>query len=145
MIQRIQTIYLLLTTITAILFLSGEIFLFENDTSVSLAGLSANGGSAVDLVFSALLLAVPLFSFIIIFLYKKRKLQLRLALVLILLVILLLVFCGYYIYQISGNADAGLVLNYKLALPVLMLVFSTLAYRGIRKDEEIVRSYDRLR
>lgn len=144
MIQRIQTIYLLLTTITAILFLSGEIFLFENGMDFSLTGLSAEI-NAIDIVLSALLLAVPLLAFLIIFFYKKRKLQIRLTLLLLLLIIAMVGVAGYYIYISPGRSDTEIVFTYKLILPFLMLIFTFLAYRGIRKDEEIVRSYDRLR
>lgn len=146
MIQRIQTVYLLLTTITAILFLSGEIFLFENGTTITLSGINADmQNNALNLVLSVLLLVVPLLSFVLIFLYKKRKLQIRLTLLLLLLIVLLIGVAGYYVFRITGNSDTDIVFNYKLILPVLMLIFIFFAYKGIRKDEEIVRSYDRLR
>jgi hypothetical protein len=32
-----------------------------------------------------------------------------------------------------------------MALPFLQLIFSILAYRGIKKDDQLVKSYDRLR
>lgn len=146
MIQRIQTVYLLLTTITAVLFLTGEIFLLKNGTGISLSMINADMQSnALNLVLSVLLLAVPLFSFLIIFFYKKRKLQLRLTLLLLLLIIFMIGVSVYYVLKSTGTTDSGMVFNYKLILPVLMLIFTFLAYKGIRKDEEIVRSYDRLR
>lgn len=146
MIQRIQTIYLLLTTITAILFLSGNIFLFENGTEIGLSGINADmQNNALNLVLSILFLTIPLLSFLNIFFYKKRKLQIRLTMFLLFLIIFLIGVAGYYVFKISIDSDTSIVFNYKLILPVLMLIFTFMAYRGIRKDEEIVRSYDRLR
>lgn len=146
MIQRIQTIYLLLTTITAILFLTGEIFLFEDGTVISLSQLTPGmQNSGLNVILSVLLLVVPVLSFLGVFLYKRRKLQIRMSLMLVFLILVLLGLCGYLIFNISSRSDTVLVINYKLILPVLMLIFSFLAYRGIKKDEEIVRSYDRLR
>lgn len=146
MIQRIQTIYLLLTTITSILFLTGEIFLFEDGTAISISQLTSDiQNSGLNIILLILLLVVPALSILIIFLYKNRKLQMRMSLMLIFLVLSLLGISGYFIYNLTSSSDTGLMINFKLILPVLMLIFSFLAYRGIKKDEEIVRSYDRLR
>ncbi len=147
MIQRIQTVYLLLTTFIAILFLSGDIIFFTNGTALTLLGISGQTGTDVahKWFFTALLLVIPVLSFLIIFLYKKRKLQIRLTVLLIFLVAVMIAVLGYYYYVLTGNSDAELTFSYKLFLPLLMLIFSILALTGIRKDENIVRSYDRLR
>lgn len=154
MIQRIQSVYLLLTTLLSVLFLNGNIINFIGSTSpVSLAfnGVRMySGGEEPEIVmtvmpFSILLMLVPLVSVIAIFLYKNRKLQLKLVIALILLIIAVITLAGYYIYSVINSYDSELMFGYKLVLPVLMLIFSILAYRGIKKDEELVRSYDRLR
>lgn len=154
MIQRIQSVYLLLTTLLAILFLSGDIINFIGNTSpVSLAmnGVRMySGGEEPQIVmtalpFSILLMLIPLVSFVTIFLYKNRKLQLKMTVALILLIIAVIALSGYYIYSVVNSYESELTLSYKLVLPVLMLIFSILAYRGIKKDEHLVRSYDRLR
>lgn len=154
MIQRIQSLYLLLTTILAILFLSGEIVVFIegiNEFSLRFSGINKSAGTS-DLVFveklvplSIVLMAVPLFSLITIFLYKYRKLQMKLTFLLILLIIIEILTVAYYSRYIAITYNATFEPGIKLVIPVLMILFSILAYRGIRKDEDLVRSYDRLR
>lgn len=154
MIQRIQSLYLLLTTLLAVLFLSGEIVALNegiNEFSLRFSGINKSVGAS-DLVFvekliplSVLMMAVPLVSLIIIFLYKNRKLQMKFTLLLILLIIIQISVVAYYSRYISITYNATLELGIKLVIPVLMILFSILAYRGIRKDEDLVKSYDRLR
>lgn len=137
-----------MTTILAILFLSGNIISFEDGTSLKIGGLVAGNDETVILrawIVSILLLAVPILSLILIFLYKNRRLQIQVTVLLIILIIALIGSLGWYSFDYVNSTGTNFVLGYKLALPILMLIFSLLAYKGIRKDEEIVRSYDRLR
>jgi amino acid transporter len=140
MIQRIQTVFLLLTTITGVLFLSGDLVSLSN---------SNEGQVAVDIsesvYIAALIVLVSLISFITIFFYRKRKVQLRLTTVSIVLNIILILALAYYIYHFTAAFGLSLVPGLNLLYPLLMLIFLFLAYRGIKKDEEIVKSYDRLR
>ncbi len=151
MIQRIQTVYLILTTFIAVLFISGHIIAFDNGQSVNLFGLtvsSANHGiedTGRNWHMAVLLLIVPVISFITIFLFKKRRLQKNFNLLLILFILVSVAAVGHYSYNYMNSSGAVIVFTYKLILPLLMLLFSILAYRSIRKDEDIVRSYDRLR
>jgi hypothetical protein len=41
--------------------------------------------------------------------------------------------------------DSDIVWSFWMLLPVLIPVSLFLAYRGIKKDEDLVKSYDRLR
>jgi hypothetical protein len=68
-----------------------------------------------------------------------------LAKVLIGLVLALILLAGYYSYVIISKYGGVLVLGVKMILPVVMLISSILAFRGIRKDDHLVKSYDRLR
>ena len=149
MIQRIQTVYLLLTTILAILFLSGTIINFENGISLNLEGISGVVSPGLEysklLPLTILLIAVPILSFLTIFLYSNRKSQMKLTILLIILILLEIAAGAYFTHYIMGNFNTDPVPGLKLILPVLMLIFAILAYRGIRKDEKLVRSYDRLR
>ena len=150
MIQRIQTVYLLLTTILAVLFLSGTIINFENGINLNLEGISGVVSSGPEygkneLSFTILLIAVPIMSFITIFLYRNRKSQMKLTILLIMLILLEIAAGAYYTHYVMGNFNTYPVPGLKLILPLLMLIFAILAYRGIRKDEKLVRSYDRLR
>ncbi len=154
MIQRIQSVYLFLTALLASLFLKGSILTFNNISGrirMNLTGISqANvnntlhpGNNLVPLaVIIALIIIVAISA---VFFFRKRKLQMKLT---VLLIILELVFAGalvYYAISVMNGFQAEITLNYKMFLPVIMIILSVLAYRGIRKDEDLVRSYDRLR
>lgn len=154
MIQRVQSLLLLLTMLLAVLFPVGIIMRFSeglNEIVIRFAGLAkTSGGEGYEIIekalpFSGLMVIIPLLSFIIIFLYKNRKLQVRLTGLLIILIICLIIAMAYYIVYIGKTYNAELIPNYKLVLPFIMLVSSFLARRYIRKDEDLVRSYDRLR
>lgn len=154
MIQRIQSIYLLLTIIFSVLFLQRELINFFNanggEIVVNASGITSLANtSAVEeirsILLTILLYLIPVISLITIFLYKKRKLQLRFTVSLILLIVILILTLVYYTYSVTSKFNAEISFRLKLVYPFVMLMCSFLAYRGIRKDEDIVKSYDRLR
>ncbi len=155
MIQRMQTIYLLLTTILSVIFLNGHIIRFVNGPknvlyvgSDGIRIIDNIGGSEtlwILLLLTFLIVLIILLSLITVFLYRKRNIQMKLAAGLIVFVCILILAAAYYYISVtmkySGEIKPGLNV---IILPV-MLLFSYLAYRGIKKDEELVKSYDRLR
>jgi hypothetical protein len=154
MIQRIQSVYLLLTTLLSGLFLNGSFLTFVNKagaaTGLSFKGISVEAAGVLQVVektipVSILMIIIPVIALVAIFLYKNRILQMRIVMGLIVLTSLLLIFSAYYAYDIMNQYDSAFVPGIKMVLPVLLLILSILAYRGIKKDEELVKSYDRLR
>lgn len=153
MIQRLQSVYLLLTTIFALLFLSGEILSFSSALEkvfYNLSGIisTAQGTvsrDALTMISSVILMAIPVLSLVIIFIYKNRKLQMRLTLVLIVAVLIEIVLLFLIMFNVERKLNAEVIPGIKHVLPLLMLLTSILAYQGISKDENLVRSYDRLR
>jgi hypothetical protein len=139
----------------SISFLKGSIINFVNKTGVIIKltikgieeGSSVQGLTLIErlLPLSIDLLLICAISFITIFFFKKRVIQLWLSGILIGLASFLILACGHSSYLIMTKYSAGIVPGIKMALPFLMLIFSILAYRGIRKDENLVKSYDRLR
>lgn len=138
MIQRQQTLWLLLATAAALLS-----FMFPFVT-----GKVIEKGAEVDLSLTAdknfLLLictgASMILSAGIIFLYKDRKLQMRLCLLGLLLSAGIIVL---YITQMNKMIKTTLALF--AVLPFLMLAGYYMAFRNIRKDEKLVKSLDKLR
>jgi hypothetical protein len=137
MIQRIQTLYLLIAfTITGVLpFIfplwtmeSGKVFYFmANMAYVTLLGLS-----------TAL-------SILGILSYKKRQNQFVTGRLNIILNLILL---GLFIYRslnISGETPAVSEKGIGMFLPIVAIVFLVLANKAIKKDEDLVKSADRLR
>ena len=96
------------------------------------------------------LLAVFVFLFlsnaITIFLFKKRKLQMRFCNFNIILFFVFLL-CGLTGVFVEGDIQHSGITDFKLGawLCLAGIFFNVMARRGIRKDEELVRSMDRLR
>jgi len=155
MIQRIQSLYLLLTSLLPVLFLSGNYLKFFNNSGsefyMNLSGIWESKASGDPQMISSLipLSGIMILIFILsstaIFLFKKRKIQLKLAGAIILLTIVHIGLMVYYIFWVTGKFQAELVPVYRMFIPVLILIFGILAYLGIRRDENLVKSLDRLR
>ncbi len=155
MIQRIQSIYLSLTFLLSLLFLKVSFLTFlESSGSVlkiTFSGLirdiSMQNHELIEKIIplSAVIILISAISLVTIFLFKKREIQLRLAKLLIAIVCGFILLCGYYSYNVIEKFDAELVFGYKMLLPILILVLSVLGHRGINKDNQLVKSYDRLR
>ncbi len=138
MIQRQQTLWLLLATIAALLC-----FMFPFATGKVLEkGLVVDKELKADSNFLLLIsTGVSLvLSTAIIFLYKDRKLQMKLCLLGLLLATCVIVL---YILQLNNMTKSTLALF--CILPFLVLAGYYLAYRNIRKDEKLVKSLDKLR
>ncbi len=141
MIQRIQTLWLLLSTACAALFIFLPVY----------KGIFLNGTwQAVSISENLFLLSGATISgcigLITIFLFKKRKLQKRMILLNILLTIGVFV-AQYYLIEIFKK-DIGIVQGdwqMTAILPLFILVFHVFAYRGIAADEKLLSSADRMR
>lgn len=148
MIQRIQTVFLLL----AVLFLTLQTFTpMVLSKSPEPEGVFQDGRLLVSeyQVSLALLAAAILASLITIFLFKNRKLQKNLVILSIVLIIACHI-AGYFYFFPSGSQStstlqAGLKPAVGAVLPLFGLILLALAYRFIDKDEKIVKSMDRLR
>ncbi len=138
MIQRIQTIYLLLAAIVlGLLYLPLSI----GTASPTPEGIYADGIFNVydNQMFLGLNLLPLLDYFTAIFLFGNRKVQLLITSIGSLFSSVL---AGFYAYMVLHNSAQIAV---GIAMPLLALLFGYLAFRNIKKDEEIVRSSDRLR
>ena len=140
MIQRIQTVYLVLGAVAL-----GALLFFD----LIWRGAATGQGwfTPAVVVFDGLAVAVALGA---VFLYKNRPRQRQVILFAqILTVLLLLVFCGglyladaLYIRTAQG-LDVGTLTA--LLLPIVAYVLFLLARRGVEKDIKLIESMDRLR
>lgn len=155
MLQRIQTIWLFLaTTVIFALFLFPYLqILNANGTAkaIKVTGVYENiGGQVVQTSgFTGLTIAtviLGLMPFVIIFFYANRKKQIKLCYLAILLVLAFSFWMAQTAKTIIGGVELQLQ-NYGLGvvLPCLAILFIILALRGIRHDEKLIRSADRLR
>ncbi|PWB28168.1 DUF4293 domain-containing protein [Flavobacterium sp. HTF] len=138
MIQRIQTIYLILTFI-----ITGVLMFF-----VPLWTL--NTGKAFyfmqDQVYTVLLGLSTMLSIISIISYKKRQNQFVMGRLNIILNLILLGLFVYRSLNLSGETvNAVSEKGIGMFLPIVAIVLLVLANKAIKKDEDLVKSVDRLR
>lgn len=152
MLQRIQTVYLLIVTalMVAVLFLP----LATLQTADAFYLFNAMGVHTVadqpELVYPAwamfaLTAVIALVALVSIFFYSKRMLQIRLC---VFNGILLVCFYGlfaFFMWQIKDLMMAQMGVKIALALPLVSLILTILAIRNIGADEMLVRSLNRLR
>jgi len=136
MIQRIQTVYLFLAfAVTGILLLfvplwttaAGKPFFFMQDQ-----------------IYTVLLGLTTMFSITSIISFKKRQNQFVLNRLNIILNLILL---GLFVYR-SLNLSGGTEVSEKgigMFMPIVAIVLLVLANKAIKKDEDLVKSVDRLR
>jgi len=144
MIQRIQTIYLLLATILS----GGSIFLFNlwvNNEGVKFFVMdSFNSNNTLLIVMAVLFFLSALLTFVAIFQFKKRQLQFVLGRLSILTNFILLGILVYFSQNLSGEINVS-EKGIGLLIPILTIVLVVMANKAIKKDEELVKSVDRLR
>lgn len=143
MIQRIQTIYLLFASAIS----GGLIFVFDVWESLK------KDVFAIDLLESNLLTlkSIPLLfiissiiTFVAIFLFKNRKLQFvmgRLAILVNLILLGLLIYVSLTLPGEMKISENGI----GMFIPILAVLLIVLANKAIKKDEDLVKSADRLR
>ncbi|MFI3321595.1 MAG: DUF4293 domain-containing protein [Rikenellaceae bacterium] len=165
MIQRLQTIYLLVTIslLSVMSFVpfakvatnDGELILkpfLISESGSAQASLSAVVGLTYLSAIAFLAMLVAIFT---IFKFKNRILQIKLCFINMVLFFGLQAFTLYSMYkassfiegmnsQISGYS-AGINFSLVAILPFVAVVFTYLAYRGIIKDENLIKSLNRIR
>lgn len=150
MIQRIQTIYLLLVVIlgTLLCFFSPVQFLMPEATEyVSLMPFDKWALAIITVV-------IPVLALVNIFLFKHRLLQSRLNIVNVILCFgyyaMLALYIAYIVkgHELLGSSTltgAEWYLSIWASIPLVNIVLTMMATRRILKDEALVRAADRLR
>ncbi|WP_159017864.1 DUF4293 domain-containing protein [Algibacter sp. L3A6] len=136
MLQRIQTVYLLVAAGIS----AGLIFVFNLWTTNTDELVFAID----DILYFGLFLGSAVLSLISIFMFKNRQLQFVLGRLNIILNFILL---GFFVYQ-SLNLSGETAVSEKgigMLLPLVSIVLLALANKAIKKDEDLVKSVDRLR
>lgn len=140
MLQRIQTLWLLLASACAGLTMKFSFFSGNKPAApgqpATFQSLTATGNMLIDILTVILLVG----SLINIFNYKNRKLQFR---VIIALIIISLVNIALYHRETKEFVEGSFDLTSALTFAIPVLLF--LAARGIRRDQRLVKSLDRLR
>ena len=131
MIQRIQSIYLLVAAISMTLIsfkvpvytLNETLFMAQDDTKMFI-----------------LTIVGAIFSLLGLFMFKNRKFQMKL----IRLTVFIQMIIGVRIFMLFNKFEVVLN-NSFLFLMAFTLIALIMAYRGVKKDDDLVRSVDRIR
>ena len=147
MIQRIQSVYLLVSAIlTGFLFKLELAELIAADEIYSFVAAGIYKGETQ--IFNGIPLLVMLglivvLHLVIIFSYKKRILQMRMTVFTILL--LLGLFGAILFFAYTGFDGAKVAFKVPVAFPLAAAILDFLAIRAIGKDEALIRSLNRIR
>ncbi len=137
MIQRIQSVWLLLAAICILLTIQLPFYSGINDPAIPYHELNgASGGFGILIV----TLLVAVLGVVGIFLYKNRIVQLRLCMAAIIIELGLL-----FLYYKKIAAFTLGTLSLTSVLHLLVIVFFILAARGVNADEKLIKDSDRLR
>ena len=155
MIQRIQTVYLLLATalMSLTLFLPLAT-IWQGGNEIIIKAWFADGTvgfkAPLPLYLGIILSVATALPFVTIFLYKKRMTQIRLCVSEIVLLLGSAAFIALYCYRMCDvlaelMQELNFMLGFAALMPVVAIIPMVLAIRGIAKDEALVRSLDRIR
>ena len=136
MLQRIQTVYLLISAILS----GGLIFVFHLWTTANDVPVYAKD----DIVYLAMFLGSAALSLFSLFNFKNRKFQFVLGRLNIILNFILLGLFVYLLLNTSGESQIS-EKGVGIFIPIFSIVFLVLANKAIKKDEDLVKSVDRLR
>lgn len=151
MIQRIQSVYLLLVTVLLMMAMCMPVGQFIGADGVTSHVFKPLGVTLADGTFQStwglfgILLLGALIALCTIFLYRNRMLQVRMTIFSSLLLV------GYYIaffvfmFVLKDDLNASFQLGWALCLPLVAIILNYLAFRGIYRDELMVKAADRLR
>lgn len=152
MIQRIQSIYLLLAAVLlGLTFIAPFAYLTDPTNPAGemwLCGYTSADGTRVVCTWVNILLAslAILAALVTIFLYKKRQLQVAMTHLVMATILLLILACGVTLHlQLQVQEGHSFQFGLACIFPPLALVSTWLARRGVRKDEKLIRDTEHFR
>jgi len=145
MIQRIQTIFLILAALVFVALFKVP-FAISDKPSVQML---ADGVFDVKdhPVLLGLTIAGALLAIFSVFQFRKRKVQLKLGYLIIVMAILLPVIAFLIFTNGTAKIDPSIAVEDQIGLflPLVAILFAALANHFIKKDDKLVKSMDRLR
>jgi hypothetical protein len=156
MIQRVQSIYLFLVVVLMSFMLiwpfaeialkDGQVVVFYSYAVKKYITKENTEILIRSIPVLIMVLLIGLLSFMNIFQFNRRIIQMRVCVLNSLLMIGLLLLMLYYYLVIKRALPVEThALKLPFIIPVVSIILTLLAYRGIHQDEMLVRSYDRLR
>lgn len=152
MIQRIQSVYLLLVTILLVVAICMPVGQFVGSDGIAVHVFKPLGITLADGSFQStwglfgILLLSAIIAFCTIFLFRNRMLQIRMAVFCSLLLIGF--YIAFFVFMFILKSDLNAMtfqLGWALCLPAISIILLYLTFRAIYRDEVIVKAADRLR
>jgi peptidoglycan/LPS O-acetylase OafA/YrhL len=141
MIQRVQTVWLLLAAACGFTMTKAPLFEANLPNNIIQTIIATD-----SLFLYVLIIATAILALGCIFLFKKRTLQSKLTILAFLLCLLIVVL---EVLKVNSFQKTQILVKgsyqWGALLPIFMMVFLIMATRGIYKDEKLVKSLDRLR
>ena len=155
MIQRIQTVYLLVIVILSgfVIFSPLADLLNKADNlnylvdfkGISLIQTTGNIIESRIWALTSVSMVVPILAMIAIFSFKNRVKQIRLTVINMFFILCFYIFLVLYLWPACGRLHADWHLRIVTVFPLVNLILSYLAIGAIGKDEKLIKSMDRLR
>lgn len=160
MIQRIQTLFLALAALfSSLLFLGiakytttdkivvlNAMGVFEKPISETVTTYTKVQDINYGFLIALFVVANSILTIVCIFMYHNRKLQIRLCdVALINTILLILTIANFHTKLLDMYGVAFDLKNFKMIFPFLALMSINLAKRYIKKDDDLVKSADRIR
>lgn len=150
MIQRIQTLFLLLASACMLIAVVTPLLKFHVGTElVTLEALGINqNGDIINSTWGLFAIgAISSFiALITIFLFKTRMLQIRISIFNIIVMLGFYLYFGFLVYRINPESNLQFQnIGVGIIMPAIAIILTYLAIRKIGADEVLVRSLDRLR
>jgi hypothetical protein len=144
MIQRIQSIYLgLVIVLSGVLVFFLDLWVKSDGTGITMMHL-LNSENYYQIVLAVMFLAVAVLGLISLLMFKNRMRQKRINGVNILVNLILFGLLIFNLLSLSGEFKDSLK-GIGIWLPLGSIVLLFLANRAIQKDENLVKSVDRIR
>jgi hypothetical protein len=156
MIQRKQSIFLLVVAVmmswslvrpyAQLVLKNGDSLVFYSLGIEKQANAVASEFIKYSVPLFLLILVTGALNLVNIFLYSRRIFQMRLCIVSAVLLIIISLTMLYY-YTVTKYSNDYILHWYKLAavFPFIGIIMNFLAFRGISHDQELIKSYDRIR
>lgn len=147
-IQRIQSLYLLIAVILMVVFAFFPALSFElADKTVFYGALETGraGSLHIDPLLITLITLISLLALVDIFLFKNLQRQMTVCFVDIIIGLAMLVAIGIQAFVV-GNREGWMVSwQWYVLLPVLSIIFLMMAHKAMSRDKKKLRDADRLR
>ncbi|REJ82353.1 MAG: DUF4293 family protein [Bacteroidetes bacterium] len=152
MIQRVQSLLLLITAGLAVILMFVPVYELHNTVGqpggssdpqgVYIFSNESHQGNALLLIINSVIGAL---AFVTIFMFKWRGLQIRMCNLGLLLTCLMIGLLFFLADTMSSNMNQRVEYKFGSYIPLIQLVLLFVSGKFIRKDEDLVRSADRLR